>query len=932
LRVDLSLPFRLTLGTLLPMPTLLKTRCPKCQAAVKVTEDHVHKRVRCPSCREAFEVSSVELPLSQSIDTQPLAIETMQPTGAVGNALRGVPSAASSPSNAPLGSLGRFKLREILGQGAFGRVYRAYDPQLDREVALKVPTFGPDETHKVQRFIAEAKAAARLRHPNIVPTYESGQADGLYYIAAQFVPGQPLSKVIKEKPPDFRQSAEWVRQLADALAYAHGEGIVHRDIKPSNIMIDAKGVPQIMDFGLAKRLNEDSGMTTDGSILGTPAYMSPEQARGDHANVGPASDQYSLGVVLYELLTGRRPFDGRPHAVIASVIADEPPPPRSICNDIPRDLEAVCNKSVHKSVTRRYRGCGDLRDDLTAWRDGRSIHARPTSTLERLSRWCYRHRSLTALSVVTGAAVLFTVVAISVAYVDARRARSQAELHLQRAQAESRRAAAEAQNAILQARRASAAEESLVRERDELKTAVKKANDALAEVERKEEQRFAEVTKKRLAQLDAEAARKNTERVQLELQSAKAHAIQLEGMGKYAEQIQMAAALNTAKRFDEARRVLEECHVDFRSWEWSYLSDWCMARHGGCVKIELEDGVQCEAIDALKHRAYLSSSKPSHEVGILNLTNKAITWHSMSPDEPKVNRALLRGTWVPVDESLFLVGRLGGRYYPHSLQEAFVRRNADLAAISEKPSHYSQIGSRKGRYFLWRSDDEATPTFQIVQFTSAPRASVRVIGEVSDTMRSGNSGYLFNLALSDDESLIAISNRYSKSVRVYELGTGRMVRDCQLWDPVTYMAFSPSSTGEQLLAIVMNEKICVVNTRTGSRHENESLRSHQSWLGAAGLPGISIDGRRIVANSAIYSIVDRIEVIRPNWLPSYSYRIADPFYPTKARFLPGTEVLVRVVTSYRRNADGESVRASTIELRGRSAAVDASESPVLDGL
>src|SRR5207244_4115051 len=153
-----------------------------------------------------------------------------------------------------------------------------------------------------------------------------------------FIAGETLSNRIENAPPDFREAAEWVQQLAEALAYAHREGIIHRDIKSDNIMLDRNCVPQIMDFGLAKRLDDDAAMTTDGSILGTPAYMSPEQAKGKLAEVGPHSDQYSLGVVLYELITGQKPFDGPSHAVIAQVIGKEPRPPHEFNHKVPRDL------------------------------------------------------------------------------------------------------------------------------------------------------------------------------------------------------------------------------------------------------------------------------------------------------------------------------------------------------------------------------------------------------------------------------------------------------------------------------------------------------------------------------------------------------------------------------------------------------------------
>src|SRR5262249_39081226 len=205
---------------------------------------------------------------------------------------------------------GRFELREVLGRGGFGVVYRAFDPLLDREVALKVPLFSRAERKKAERFLNEARAAARLRHPNIVAFYEIGEADDRLFLAAEYIQGKTLADVVKVSRPSIAQSVRWVLELAGALNYAHSQGIVHRDIKPQNIMIDAGGRPQIMDFGLAKRVDRDSTMTVEGALLGTPAYMPPEQARGEIDKIGPQSDQYSLGVVLYELLTGQKPFDG----------------------------------------------------------------------------------------------------------------------------------------------------------------------------------------------------------------------------------------------------------------------------------------------------------------------------------------------------------------------------------------------------------------------------------------------------------------------------------------------------------------------------------------------------------------------------------------------------------------------------------------------
>jgi WD40 repeat protein len=435
------------------MVTNLKTRCTHCHAAVKVTDQTVGKRVRCPACRRVFEVATIAVALGEESTSLPVADETIAAQAAdTSDALP-----ASAAQAARLGQFGRFELKELLGQGAFGRVYRAYDPQLDRSVALKVPTFGPEDTHKVNRFITEAKSAARLRHPNIVPTYESGQIAGRSYIAAQFVQGQPLSRVLKDAPPDFRQAAEWVRQLADALAYAHSEGIVHRDIKPSNIMIDKKGIPQIMDFGLAKRLNEDAAMTTDGSILGTPAYMAPEQARGELASVGPASDQYSLGVVLYELLTGQKPFDGAPHAVIGMVIREEPRPVRSINRSVPRELEAICAAAMEKSPAQRYATTAELAADLARWLGGFETQACPITLAERALRWCRKNPVIFGLSTAM-AAVLLVGTAISTYFaITATTQMSLVEQERNRANAEAGAARKHAHDAEMQRQRAEGA-------------------------------------------------------------------------------------------------------------------------------------------------------------------------------------------------------------------------------------------------------------------------------------------------------------------------------------------------------------------------------------------------------------------------------------------------------------------------------------------
>jgi hypothetical protein len=345
------------------------------------------------------------------LDAQGAAdVATVDFQGAIANV---EPRQNQNEQSPGLGRIGRFELRVVLGQGTFGRVYQAYDPLLDRWVALKVPKFSSDQRDQVERFLGEAKAAGRLKHPNIVAVFETGQAGEDYFIASEFVEGKPLSKRLAEKQPTPERAAQWIRDLALALVYAHNEGIVHRDIKPANIMIGKHDRPQVMDFGLAKRQFAEMGgeghfgrqggpqdvpqnwptyATVEGAVLGTPAYMSPEQARGDIKAVGPASDQYALGVVLYEMLTGRLPFQGLPRDVLEMVKNRKPPSPHRLDSNIPQDLSAICMKALEKVPAGRYADAGELAADLQRWLRGESTQVRPISPVERFRRWYQRYR------------------------------------------------------------------------------------------------------------------------------------------------------------------------------------------------------------------------------------------------------------------------------------------------------------------------------------------------------------------------------------------------------------------------------------------------------------------------------------------------------------------------------------------------------------
>jgi serine/threonine protein kinase len=275
----------------------------------------------------------------------------------------------STPISAELGpDLGRFRIQSLLGAGEHAAVYRAYDPVLERDIALKVPRQGIlKSTKAIARFLGEAKALARLRHPRIVPVYEAGCAGDRHYIAMALIEGRSLAEELANRPFDHHRAAQIVAELAEALAYAHTEGIVHRDVKPANIRVDKRGAVYLMDFGIAYRPDSGELSLPPGMILGTPAYLAPEQAQGGKADVLPASDQYSLGVVFYELLCGQPPFSGPPSYVMFHTIHHVPPSPRTVAPSVPRSLAAICLKALAKCPDRRYSDCQQLADDLRRW-------------------------------------------------------------------------------------------------------------------------------------------------------------------------------------------------------------------------------------------------------------------------------------------------------------------------------------------------------------------------------------------------------------------------------------------------------------------------------------------------------------------------------------------------------------------------------------
>jgi tetratricopeptide (TPR) repeat protein/tRNA A-37 threonylcarbamoyl transferase component Bud32 len=375
----------------------MRFNCPLCHNPIEIAHTNTGEELECPVCGSSFRLETA------------LASTLAQ--------------AAESKRQ-----IGRFELRAHLGTGAFGSVHKAHDPKLDRFVAIKIPRLTNIEgTESLARFFREAQSNAQLRHPAIVPVYEVDQQDGTPYLVSEFVEGMTMADWLTGRRPAPREAANLIAMLAHALHYAHKQGVIHRDVKPSNIMMATDGTPKIMDFGLAKREAGQTTVTEDGQVLGTPAYMSPEQARGEGHQVDGRSDVYSLGVILYQMLTGELPFRGNTRMLLHQVLTEEPRAPRSLNHHIPRDLETICLHAMAKDPKRRYATAGALAEDLERFLGGESIRARPVGRVERSWQWSKRNPAVSGLAAAVVVCLLAGTTFSSLYAIDARREKKRAD-------------------------------------------------------------------------------------------------------------------------------------------------------------------------------------------------------------------------------------------------------------------------------------------------------------------------------------------------------------------------------------------------------------------------------------------------------------------------------------------------------------------------
>jgi WD40 repeat protein/tRNA A-37 threonylcarbamoyl transferase component Bud32 len=479
--------------------------------------------VRCPNCSE---------PMPVAVDTT-LTDLTCSTCGSHFSLVDQSQATRMAPS---LSKMGRFELTERLGVGGFGSVWKARDKELDRTVALKTPRQGAMTAEEQEKFFREARAAAQLQHPNIVSVHEVGRDGDNVYIVSDFVRGVTLGDWLTGQQLTNREAAELCAKIADALHHAHENGVVHRDLKPANIMMDYDGEPHLMDFGLARRDVGEVTMTTDGQVLGTPAYMSPEQAEGEAHRADRRSDIYSLGVILFQLLTGELPFRGNARMLIKQVVHDDPPSPRKLNANISKDLETITLKCLEKDPNRRFSTAQDLSQELNRFLSGEPIHSRPISRAARAWRWCRRRPVTAGLSAAVAALVAFVAVAGPVVAV--RQAR------LAEAARDASLIAKQGERNALEAQRLAQQSEQRARES-------KEAAERLAEAETRARQEA------ELAQSNLAEAREMAQRI------------------SYARTISLAAREWQSANIMQCEDLLDGTRSDLRGWEWDYLKHLC---------------------------------------------------------------------------------------------------------------------------------------------------------------------------------------------------------------------------------------------------------------------------------------------------------------------------------------------------------------------
>jgi hypothetical protein len=507
-----------------------------------------------------------------------------------------------------------YEIVRELGRGGMGVVYQARHLKLNRFVALKMILAGSHAGAAARdRFQTEAEAIARLQHPNIVQVHEVGEHEGKPYFALEFCGGGNLANKLGGTPLPARNAAALVETLARAMQAAHEQHVIHRDLKPANVLLADDGTLKITDFGLAKKLDE-ANQTQSGAIMGTPWYMAPEQAVGKSDKTGQASDVYALGAILYECLTGRPPFKAATALeTIQQVVSDEPVRPSQLQTKVPRDLETICLKCLHKEPSRRYATARDLAEDLRRFLKGEPIVARPVGQLERTAKWIKRNPVVTTLLT---AIVVSLVVGATVGYVNYRDAREQERI-----------ARTEAGAAMVQ----------------------KGLADQSANAAREQ----------------ARIAKENEDRAEREKKDA-LHQLRRSEWSGYASKLSLAQAAYAEGNVPEAHRHLDECQWDLRGWEHRHLrsrfdsSKQTLRGHKSWVtSVSFSPDGKRILTGSNDHTAKVWDADKGTELLTLDRHTGEVSSVSFSPD----GKRILTGSWEQDGQGL---GRRNGHRTAHT--------------------------------------------------------------------------------------------------------------------------------------------------------------------------------------------------------------------------------------------------------------------------
>ncbi|MBM4090812.1 MAG: hypothetical protein FJ276_15525, partial [Planctomycetes bacterium] len=637
---------------------------------------HIH----CPHCRNPIEIVGAT-PVRQ-LDCPACGSSIGRPSDASrsGAAPDGHPEEALPPAR-----IGHCELIVQLGEGASGTVWLARQSQLDKLVAVKIPRRDRLSGMELERFRGDARAAAQVRHPHVVAVHEIGSEQGLVYIVSDYIEGESLAAhLARDRRWAPREAAGLCVAIAEALHAVHQAGVIHRDLKPSNILLDAQGEPHLVDFGLAKREQNEITMTVHGDLLGTPAYMSPEQAARQGHLADRRADIYSLGTILFELLTGTRPFRGEGEMLLRQVRENEPPRLRRLVGKIPLDLETICLKCREKDPARRYATMRDLSDELGRFLRGEPILARPVGSWERLGRWC--RRSPVVAGLLAAVALVLTLgTGVSTWF---------------------------ALSALAQRDRAdqSAAQERLAREQAE------QLRDETFAAQQEAERKRQEAERERQAANDAR---------QTELEQRR----RAERNG-YASQIALAYQKWLAGDVRGAEVLLSQCPPDLRHWEWGYLKRLChldlLTVHNAPVRFHPQPN--SVGFSANGRRVHVNGHEWDADTGLTRLPDRHSVEHFAvvaPPGTSNSSQPLVwhETTWSPLRAAVFSLDR---RYLAIAVvSEAYSDAKLDLPERQVAnfrltsltlPSPRSRVAARGE----WTCECAVRPTLAWPGFDSEP--------------------------------------------------------------------------------------------------------------------------------------------------------------------------------------------------------------------